>query len=69
MLFDLSHKVVQIVGIVGNELVVQSKRISTTSALFLEVNGQYVLESSEQKILVNKLFNLTYEKWGVMSLQ
>lgn len=53
----------------GNELVVQSKRISTTSALFIEVNGQYVLETSEQKILVSKLFNLTYKKWGVMSVQ
>lgn len=50
MLFDLSHKGVWIVRLVGNELVVQSKRISTTSALCLEDNGQYVLESSEQKV-------------------
>lgn len=69
MLFDLSHKGVRFVRIVGYELVVQSKRISTTSALFIEVNGQYALESSERKMFVNKLFNLTYKKWGVMSVQ
>lgn len=69
ILFDLSHKGVRILRIVGNELVVQAKRISTTSAMFLEVNGQYVLENSEQKTLVNKPFNLTYKKWGLMSVQ